>query len=267
MRRGDQRHVYVRSFWIVVFLSIAALWASGCFDVTHNGTVGRVDSGTNGSMDASNDTNLGVPDSHSGNDLSSVVDARTDGFGTEDLLGPSDADVAVSPDGDVVPPDDADTTSDAAPDSRVPPDVVEPTCDNPGFGNLSTAFPSGAMITGSPAVDDAGAIYFGTHAATFFKLSCKGVKQWSWNYPCGQWGCPQSFEGSPLIDDAGRIIIGDDLAIPNFMFALDADGGLLWTYETQLVYGQMDSSPVLSDDGTLFIGSRGESGWSAGSAR
>ncbi|MBM4386464.1 MAG: PQQ-binding-like beta-propeller repeat protein, partial [Deltaproteobacteria bacterium] len=73
--------------------------------------------------------------------------------------------------------------------------------------------------------------------------------------------CPQAFEGSPAIGKDGTIFIGDDIAVPNYFFALKPDGNLKWKYETYLVYGQMDASPAIGDDGTIYVGSHGDSGY------
>ncbi|MCA9519399.1 MAG: PQQ-like beta-propeller repeat protein, partial [Myxococcales bacterium] len=240
----------------LVLLSGAVI--GGCFDVPRRGGL----LGGDASGRRTPETTTGARDTEGQNppfDVGAVDQTSQRPDVSQDQLAPSiDLDDA-SLDSDESNPDLEDLVEDS--DTALVPDIGTPTCDNPGFGIIAGVFASDGLITGLPAVDDVGAIYFGTHNATLYRLSCTGEKLWAWTYPCTGGGCPQAFEGSPLIDGEGRIIIGDDLLVPNFMFALDPGGKLLWTYKTELVYGQMDSSPVLTDDGTLFIGSRGTSGW------
>ena len=94
-------------------------------------------------------------------------------------------------------------------------------------------------------------------------MDCNGALKWKWKYDCkpGWSGCPQAFEGSPAIGDDGTIYVGDDIAIPNYFFALSPEGKKKWEYETSVVYGSMDASPVLLTDGTIFAGAHGFSGW------
>jgi len=139
--------------------------------------------------------------------------------------------------------------------------LPDATCPGGPAGTVLFEFHSGGEIRSTPAVGDDGTIYFGTQAAAFFALSCDGEEQWQWEYACSDPWCPQAFEGSPALSEDGTIYVGDDIAVPNYLFALGPAGDVLWTWETMQVYGQMDASPAVASDGTIWAAGHGESGY------
>ncbi|MFH1437527.1 MAG: PQQ-binding-like beta-propeller repeat protein, partial [Pseudomonadota bacterium] len=139
-------------------------------------------------------------------------------------------------------------------------DVPPPPCPSGEWGDLIFEFQADDTIVSTPAIGDDGTIYFGTQSATLYAVDCFGNKKWEWPMDCGDF-CPQAFEGSPAIGGDGTIYIGDDIAVPNYAFALSPGGDMLWRYETHVVYGQMDASPVIASDGTIFFGAHGDSGY------
>ncbi len=159
--------------------------------------------------------------------------------------------------------DDAGSAPDAESDDgqkndQSPPD---PACTGGPVGTVLFEFHTDGEIRSTPAVGDDGTIYFGNQAATFYALGCKGTEKWQWEYACADPWCPQAFEGSPALSGEGTIYIGDDIAVPNYFFALNPSGEVLWTWETMQVYGQMDASPAIASDGTIWAAGHGESGY------
>ena len=142
-------------------------------------------------------------------------------------------------------------------------DQCLPDANCPG-GPIATVlfeFHTNGEIRSTPAVGDDGTIYFGNQAATFFALSCDGEEKWQWEYACTAPYCPQAFEGSPALSGDGTIYIADDIAVPNYLFALGQEGDVQWTWETMMVYGQMDASPAVASDGTIWAAGHGVSGY------
>lgn len=131
-------------------------------------------------------------------------------------------------------------------------------CPGGRLGEILFSFEADGEIVSTPAIGDDGTIYFGTQNATLYAVDCKGNLKWQWKYDCESQICPQAFEGSPAIGEDGTIYVGDDIGIPNYLFALSPKGKKKWEYMTIVVYGQMDASPVLLSDGTIFAGAHGQ---------
>ena len=112
-------------------------------------------------------------------------------------------------------------------------------------------------IISTPAIGDDGTIYFGTQNATLYAVDCNGILKWTWRYDLEDWWGPLAFEAAPVIGDDGTIYVADDIAIPNYLFAISPEGQKKWEYITHVVYGSMDASPVLLSDGTIFAGGYG----------
>jgi hypothetical protein len=135
-------------------------------------------------------------------------------------------------------------------------------CPSGNEGDVVFTFQADAKISGTPAIAADGTIYFGSTSATFYAVGCDGKKKWEWRCPCEA----QAFEGSPAIGSDGTIYVGDDVVVPNYLFALNPDGTEKWRYEAQGVNSEMDSSPALGADGTTFIGQGGGTMSGAGGA-
>lgn len=128
----------------------------------------------------------------------------------------------------------------------------------PEAGEIIFCFEADGQIISTPGFGQDGTIYFGTQNASLYAVDPDGNLKWKWKYD--GWG-PQAFESSCAIGEDGTIYVADDIAIPNYFFALSPEGEKKWVYETHVVYGAMDASPVLLSDGTIFAGAHGFSGW------
>lgn len=216
---------------IFVSILVSSLLAVGCFSKRHSGRI-------NGSTTAADvaSTNGRAP----GGDLDPGVDL--------DAQAP-----VVDVGSDLLSPPDTQPWCPTVSCPAIP-------CANPGWGKLAWSFQADAKIVASSAMLADGSVVVGSRNATLYRIRC-GQPVWSWTYPCarGQ-GCPQAFEGPPLIGPDGTIYQGDDLLVPNFLFALKSDASVKWQFKTEAPYSQMDAPMVWTHD-TLFVGSKGESGW------
>ena len=91
-------------------------------------------------------------------------------------------------------------------------------------------------------------------------MDSNGKLKWKWRYDTENdtesWW-PMAFEAAPVIGEDGTVYVADDIAVPNYLFAISPEGEMKWEYITYMVYGSMDASPVLLSDGTIFAGGYG----------
>ena len=139
-------------------------------------------------------------------------------------------------------------------------DTSAPACPTGAEGEVLFSFAGQGEIYSTPAVGADGTIYFATRDFKIYAVDCRGDQKWVFEYECepdGVVACPHAFVSSPAVGKNGRIYIGDDTVGPNYLFALDADGKVAWTFESWTRIGQMDASPALGIDGSLFVGAGG----------
>ncbi|MFH1438039.1 MAG: PQQ-binding-like beta-propeller repeat protein [Pseudomonadota bacterium] len=196
--------------------------------------------------DASDDTAA-----DDGTDTQADPDAADDPDSVEEVSDPAADDTAGDPDA----AGDAIDAGDVEEEEETP-----QTCPSGGWGDILYQFTADGAIASTPAVGGEGTVTFGTQNAKLYAVDCHGEQEWDWPYECMDW-CPQAFEGSPAIGEDGTIYIGDDVAVPNYAFAITPEGDVDWFYETYSVYSQMDASPVIMNDGTIVFGSHGDSGY------
>ena len=102
----------------------------------------------------------------------------------------------------------------------------------------------GATIYSSPAIGADGTLYLGNYDGRFFAIRPDGTERWHFDT-----GSPLS--GSAVIDARGYVYFG---SYDKKLYALDAATGVKkWDYATGDVIRA--TTPVLADDGTIFIGS------------
>ena len=114
-------------------------------------------------------------------------------------------------------------------------------------GSLKWQFGVGAITNSSPAIGPDGNIYFGTGYdggdGRLYALQPDGTQIWRVDLPDG------GVHSSPAIDPSGTIYVG---ACDKKMYAFNADGSVLWDYETA---SSVVGSPALGADSSVIFGS------------
>jgi outer membrane protein assembly factor BamB len=108
-------------------------------------------------------------------------------------------------------------------------------------GTLKWTFLTGDIVQSTPAVDENGIIYFGSHDCNIYAVYQNGTLKW--NYTTAAW-----VHGSPTIASDGTIYCGSD---DNYLYAFYPNGTLKWKTYTG---SGMLSSPSLDKDGNLYFG-------------
>jgi len=107
-------------------------------------------------------------------------------------------------------------------------------------GTLKWVFHTGDFVQSTPAIDDNGIIYFGSHDYNVYAVYPNGTIKWS--FPTSNW-----MHGSPTIGSDGTIYIGCD---SGYLYALYPNGTMKW----QVMVGGMRASPSLDKNGNLYFG-------------
>jgi outer membrane protein assembly factor BamB len=108
-------------------------------------------------------------------------------------------------------------------------------------GTLKWTFHPGGCVYSTPAIDDNGIIYFGSHDFNIYAVYPNGTLKW--NYTTNAW-----VHGSPSIGADGTIYCGSD---DYYLYAFYPNGTLQW--KTNVGSG-MYSSPSQDKDGNLYFG-------------
>jgi len=111
--------------------------------------------------------------------------------------------------------------------------------------------PDGAgEVKASPAIGSDGSVYVATRSGRLYRLDGKdGRVLWMWQSETGG-----RINSSPVVDAAGSAYFGSE---DGFVYAVGADGRLLWKYDVGSLEGNMvNSSPALGADGTLYVGTQ-----------
>ncbi|MGQ9697583.1 MAG: outer membrane protein assembly factor BamB family protein [Armatimonadota bacterium] len=111
--------------------------------------------------------------------------------------------------------------------------------------------PDGAgEIKASPAIGRDGSVYAATRSGRLYRLDGKdGRVLWVWQSDTGG-----RINSSPVVDAEGNAYFGSE---DGCVYAVGADGRLLWRYDVGSLEGNMvNSSPALSADGTLYVGTQ-----------
>ena len=107
-------------------------------------------------------------------------------------------------------------------------------------GELNWAFPTGSIITASPAILPDGRICFGSRDHNFYMLNNDGSISWSFD-------AGSSIPRSGAVRYDGIIYFSTDSDI---LYALNFGGGVLWSRNLP---EEIRSSPVLGPDGTIYL--------------
>ena len=101
--------------------------------------------------------------------------------------------------------------------------------------------PGQSSIACTPAVTDAGTVFFSSARGFLFSVQSGGTL--SWSYDVGS-----VVRSAPAIAQDGTVYFGCDA---NKAFALEPDGSLDWSFSTG---GQIVASPALARDGSVLFG-------------
>jgi len=104
----------------------------------------------------------------------------------------------------------------------------------------------GDCVSGGPAIDKDGTIYFGSEGGyqNFVALYPNGDLKWT--YSTLFW-----VTSTPAIAEDGTVYIGD---WGDYLYAINPDGTEKWTF---YVGATITSSPAIADDGTIYFGTMG----------
>jgi outer membrane protein assembly factor BamB len=111
-------------------------------------------------------------------------------------------------------------------------------------GTCKWACDLSGWIFSSPAVARNGTVYIGSTNGRLYAVNSSGSVKWSYNT-----GKP--ILSSPAIGSEGEVYI----YIDGKLIALNSDGSLKWEYATVESGSYNYSSPVVGNDGTIYIGS------------
>ena len=109
-------------------------------------------------------------------------------------------------------------------------------------GTLKWSFSTEGFVQSTPAIDEDGKIYFGSHDYNIYSVFPNGTL--NWNFHTGGW-----VHGSPTIGIDGTVFCGSD---DDYLYALFPNNGTL-KWKTEIV-GSMRSSPSQDEDGNLYFG-------------
>ncbi len=114
--------------------------------------------------------------------------------------------------------------------------------------SLKWKFETKDKVIPSPAVGDDNIIYVGSDDKYLYALKDGGVDKVSeeWKFQAGD-----KIESSPVIGSNRKIYFG---CLDSYVYALHSDGEKSWSVKT----GNTISPPVISNKGTLYIGTRGD---------
>ena len=108
-------------------------------------------------------------------------------------------------------------------------------------GTLKWSYNTEDYVESTPAIDEEGIIYFGSHDHFVYALYPNGTQKWK--FQTGNW-----VHGSPTIGPDGTIYIGSD---DTNLYALYSNNG---TMKWSCSVGSMRGSPSLDKNGNLYFG-------------
>jgi outer membrane protein assembly factor BamB len=157
-------------------------------------------------------------------------------------------------------------------------------------GELRWFFQTPDDIDSSPVIGDDGTIYFGSDDRRVYAVDRDGHELWRsdvggyvrapvalgsrgdlivpvfgpnarissldratgavrWDFAISLEATDAGVGAGPVVDRDGNVYFGGD---DDFVYSIDADGGLRWIFETE---GNVDGDPTITPDGTLLVGS------------
>jgi len=129
----------------------------------------------------------------------------------------------------------------------------------PNNGTMKWKIGVGALVQGGIAIGDDGAIYIGTDKLR--AINPNGTLKWSFNIGSDVW----IYHSTLAISADGTIYVGTFIGsgAGGEIIAVNSDGTLRWS--KKITNYHVDSSPSISEDGTVYIGSSSDdAGYSFG---
>ncbi len=115
-------------------------------------------------------------------------------------------------------------------------------------GELEWSYATESLVYASPAIEEDGTIYYGSSDGFLYALNPDGTLLWEYYHG-------SEFDSSPAVDELGNVYVG---TTDGWLLAIDFEGDELWTLELDVVTDRefgVVSSPALTDDGVLYVGS------------
>jgi len=109
-------------------------------------------------------------------------------------------------------------------------------------GTQKWAFPTGSVVSSSPAIDEDGTIYVGSD--NLYAIHPDGSQKWAFGTTSG------ISLSSPAIGTDGTIYVGSN---DGKIYAVNPDGSQKWAFATS-GSGFTRSSPAIGSDGTIYVG-------------
>ena len=122
-------------------------------------------------------------------------------------------------------------------------------------GTILWTFETGDGIESSPVIGSDGTIYFGSHDGYLYAVNPDGTQKWKFDagpprYDA-RWDVSKAIMATPAIAADGTIYI---YSSANYLFAVNPDGTEKW--KIYMLWGNdFWSSPIIGDNGTIYIGS------------
>jgi outer membrane protein assembly factor BamB len=115
------------------------------------------------------------------------------------------------------------------------------------LGTIQWKYKTKGKVVSPIAIDTDGTLYFADNTSTFYALTAKGTKRWSYDLSEGK---KEEFKGvtaSPIISSAGLIYIAKN---NGKVYTFDRSGKKKWTFQSE---GGVYATPILGNDNTLYI--------------
>ena len=129
------------------------------------------------------------------------------------------------------------------------------TASNPG--RLNWSFDTDGRIRTSPVIDADGNLFFSSDDGYFYSIDPNANLRW--RYKIGNFkgsGVNDLYDSTPLVDSDGNVYVGSD---SSFLYSFTNSGTIRWSTPVDAM-GELRSSPVMDENGIIYIGSQEQRG-------